>query len=165
MLHGNRLTGMVPIPETRLRRAGGRGARRPPQLAWLSPFVKAGVIAGMTSVILTSLLGQPADTAFVATIGLLPPFMQRCQSRFKTRTCPRSSRGVRAFIAPYFHSTCWRTLFPWHLLAFAVVCLGVLVLRYTRPDAHRPFRCHGHPSPAYWARSCAWHDGLSAAAT
>ena len=26
------------------------------------------------------------------------------------------------------------------LLAFAVVCAGVLVLRYTRPDAHRPFR-------------------------
>ncbi len=26
------------------------------------------------------------------------------------------------------------------LLAFAVVCLGVLVLRHTRPDVPRPFR-------------------------
>jgi len=26
------------------------------------------------------------------------------------------------------------------LVAFIVVCVGVLVLRYTRPDLHRPFR-------------------------
>lgn len=31
------------------------------------------------------------------------------------------------------------------LLAFAVVCIGVLVMRHTRPDVHRPFRV-----PAAW---------------
>ena len=31
------------------------------------------------------------------------------------------------------------------LLAFAVVCIGVLVMRFTRPDVHRPFRV-----PAAW---------------
>ena len=34
------------------------------------------------------------------------------------------------------------------LIAFIVVCLGVLILRYTRPDLERPFRV-----PAIWATS------------
>jgi len=62
-------------------------------------------------------------------------------SRFKTphvstlvTGCSRRHRGrisTRPAGGPYFHGI---------LLRFAVVCLGVLVLRYTRPDAHRPFR-------------------------
>jgi APA family basic amino acid/polyamine antiporter len=35
------------------------------------------------------------------------------------------------------------------LLAFTVVCIGVLVLRYTRPDVDRPFRV-----PAPWFTCC-----------
>jgi APA family basic amino acid/polyamine antiporter len=31
------------------------------------------------------------------------------------------------------------------LLAFATVCIGVLVLRYSKPEIHRPFRV-----PAVW---------------
>jgi APA family basic amino acid/polyamine antiporter len=59
------------------------------------------------------------------------------------------------------------------LLAFAVVCIGVLVLRYTRPDAPRPFRVPWAPvtcvlgavvclgmtyflSPATWMRLVIW---------
>ena len=82
-----------------------------PQLAWLSWFVKVGVIAGMTSVILTSLLGQPRILLSMADDGLLPKFMSRCHPRFKTPhvvhasspACsrPRSPRSSR--------STCWRT--------------------------------------------------------
>ena len=50
------------------------------------------------------------------------------------------------------------------LLAFATVCIGVLVLRYTRPDLPRPFRV-----PAPWfvcivgALICVAHDALAAA--
>ena len=43
-----------------------------PQLAWLGWIVKLGAIAGMTSVILMSLLGQPRILLSMAEDGLLP---------------------------------------------------------------------------------------------
>ena len=43
-----------------------------PQLAWLAPLVKLGAIAGMTSVILMSMLGQPRIFLAMADDGLLP---------------------------------------------------------------------------------------------
>ena len=74
-----------------------------PQLAWLSWFVKVGVIAGMTSVILTSLLGQPRILLSMADDGLLPPAMSRCHPRFKTPHVSTVITGVvAALIAAVF---------------------------------------------------------------
>jgi APA family basic amino acid/polyamine antiporter len=113
-----------------------------PQLSWLSAFVKVGAIAGMTSVILMSLLGQSRILLAMAEDGLLPPAMSRCHPRFKTPHIATVVTGVAAAL--------FAGLFPLDvlgelisigiLLAFAVVCIGVLVLRRTRPNEHRPFR-------------------------
>ena len=113
-----------------------------PQLAWLSPLLKIGVIAGMTSVILTSLLGQPRILLSMADDGLLPPTMSRCHPRFKTPHVSTVITGVfAALIAAVFPLDLLTDLISMGiLLAFAVVCIGVLVLRYTRPDTPRPFR-------------------------
>ena len=67
-----------------------------PQLRWLSWLVKVGVIAGMTSVILTSLLGQPRILLSMADDGLLPPYMSRCHPRFKTPHVSTVITGVLA---------------------------------------------------------------------
>src|SRR2546430_206544 len=122
--------------------------RRPPR-STLFPYttlfrsiLKVGVIAGMTSVILTSLLGQPRILLSMADDGLLPAAMSRCHPRFKTPHVSTLVTGVgAALIAAIFPLDVLADLISMGiLLAFAVVCLGVLVLRYTRPDAHRPFR-------------------------
>jgi len=78
----------------------------------------------------------------MADDGLLPPFMSRCHPRFKTPHVSTLVTGVfAALIAAVFPLDLLADLISMGiLLAFAVVCLGVLVLRYTRPDAHRPFR-------------------------
>jgi APA family basic amino acid/polyamine antiporter len=112
------------------------------QLDWLSPLLKIGVIAGMTSVILTSLLGQPRILLSMADDGLLPPVMSRCHPRFKTPHVSTVITGLfAAAIAAVFPLDLLTDLISMGiLLAFAVVCIGVLVLRYTRPDAPRPFR-------------------------
>src|SRR6185437_4894740 len=74
-----------------------------PQLTWLAPLLKIGVIAGMTSVILTSLLGQPRILLSMADDGLLPPFMSRCHPRFKTPHVSTIITGVfAALIAAVF---------------------------------------------------------------
>ena len=48
-----------------------------PALAWLRPIVKIGAIAGLTSVILVMLLGQPRIFYTMAKDGLLPPVIRR----------------------------------------------------------------------------------------
>jgi APA family basic amino acid/polyamine antiporter len=136
------LTGMVPFQKLDSDAPVAVALDAHPQLAWLSWFVKAGVIAGMTSVILTSLLGQPRILLSMADDGLLPPFMSRCHARFKTPHVSTVITGVfAALIAAVFPLDLLADLISIGiLLAFAVVCAGVLVLRYTRPDEYRPFR-------------------------
>jgi basic amino acid/polyamine antiporter, APA family len=136
------LTGMVPFQRLDSDAPVAVALDAHPQLAWLSWFVKAGVIAGMTSVILTSLLGQPRILLSMADDGLLPAYMSRCHSRFKTPHVATVITGVfAAAIAAVFPLDLLADLISIGiLLAFAVVCIGVLILRKTRPDAHRPFR-------------------------
>ena len=78
----------------------------------------------------------------MADDGLLPPSMSRCHPRFKTPHVSTVITGVgAAMIAGVFPLDVLADLVSIGiLLAFAVVCLGVLVLRRTRPDVHRPFR-------------------------
>jgi APA family basic amino acid/polyamine antiporter len=96
----------------------------------------------MTSVILTSLLGQPRILLSMADDGLLPAAMSRCHPRFKTPHVATVWTGVfAALIAGVFPLDVLADLISIGiLLAFAVVCAGVLVLRYTRPNEYRPFR-------------------------
>ena len=136
------LTGMVPFARLDSDAPVAVALDAHPQLSWLSWLVKVGVIAGMTSVILTSLLGQPRILLSMADDGLLPPTMSRCHARFKTPHVATVVTGVgAALIAAVFPLDVLADLISIGiLLAFAVVCVGVLVLRRTRPDAYRPFR-------------------------
>jgi basic amino acid/polyamine antiporter, APA family len=113
-----------------------------PQLQWLGVFVKIGAIVGMTSVVLGSLLGQPRILLAMADDGLLPPAIARCHPRFKTPHVATVVSGVIfALVAGVFPLDILADLISIGvLLAFAVVCMGVLILRRTRPDVPRPFR-------------------------
>jgi basic amino acid/polyamine antiporter, APA family len=136
------IIGLVPFHKLNVAAPVAVALDAHPQLAWLSWPVKLGVIAGMTSVILTSLLGQPRILLSMADDGLLPLSMARCHPRFKTPHVSTVITGLgAALIAGIFPLEVLADLVSIGiLLAFAVVCLGVLVLRHTRPDVHRPFR-------------------------
>jgi basic amino acid/polyamine antiporter, APA family len=113
-----------------------------PQLAWLGTLVKIGAIAGMTSVILMSMLGQPRIFLAMADDGLLPPAMRKVHPKYRT---PHVATAITVVLAALIAG-----LFPLNilgelismgiLLAFTVVCIGVLILRRTRPELPRPFR-------------------------
>jgi APA family basic amino acid/polyamine antiporter len=112
------------------------------QFGWISNIVKIGIIAGMTSVILMSLLGQPRIMLAMADDGLLPSGMSRCHPKHKTPHVATVVTGIfGAAVAGLFPLDALADLISIGiLLAFAVVCAGVLILRYTRPNHPRPFR-------------------------
>ncbi|MET0988664.1 MAG: amino acid permease [Steroidobacteraceae bacterium] len=136
------MTGMVPYQQLDAEAPVAVALDAHPQLAWLSGWLKIGAIVGMTSVILMSLLGQPRIILSMAEDGLVPPALSAVHAKFRT---PHIATLLTVIGAATIAG-----LFPLHvlgelisigiLLAFTIVCIGVLVLRYTRPDLQRPFR-------------------------
>jgi len=136
------MTGMVPYAHLNVDAPVAVALDAHPQLKWLGVFVKVGAIAGMTSVILISLLGQPRILLAMSDDGLLPPSISRVHPKFKTPHVATVWTGVIAALFAGFLPLDYlaELISIGILLAFMVVCIGVLVLRYKRPDAHRPFR-------------------------
>ncbi len=147
------MTGMVPFAKLNVDEPVAVALDAHPQLAWLGLFVKAGIIIGMTSVILTSLLGQPRILLSMADDGLLPPSMRKCHPRFKTPHVATAITGViAAAIAGVFPLDVLADLISIGiLLAFAVVCIGVLIMRKKRPDSPVPSASPGPRSPVFLA--------------
>jgi len=113
-----------------------------PGLAWLRPIVKIGAIAGLSSVILVMLLGQPRIFYTMSKDGLLPPLFAKVHPKFQTPWIASILTGIVAMlIAGFFPIGLLGELVSiGTLLAFVIVCGGVLMLRYTDPNIPRPFR-------------------------
>lgn len=136
------MTGMVPYTQLDVAAPVAVALDAHPQISWLGVLVELGAIIGMTSVILMSLLGQPRIFLAMADDGLLPPTMKKVHPTYRT---PHVATAIAVVIAAAIAG-----LFPLNvlgelisigiLLAFTVVCIGVLILRYTQPDRPRPFR-------------------------
>jgi APA family basic amino acid/polyamine antiporter len=113
-----------------------------PALFWLRPLIKIGAIAGLSSVILVMLMGQPRIFFSMSRDGLLPAGLSKVHKKYKTPHVTTIITGVTAMIiAGLFPISLLGELVSiGTLLAFVIVCLGVLVLRYKRPEIHRPFK-------------------------
>ncbi len=109
---------------------------------WGSLIVKLGSLAGLSTVMLVTMLGQSRVFYAMSRDGLLPRWAGAIHPRFRTPWI--SSIVVGLFVATF------SGLFPISalgqlvnigtLLAFVIVCAGVWVLRIKHPDINRPFK-------------------------
>ncbi len=153
------LTGLVPYPRLNDAAPVAAALEAHPQLLWLTIWVEIGALLGLTSVIITLIIPQARIWLTMSRDGLLPKVFGAVHPRFHT---PHVSTLITGILAAVIGG-----LMPIDILgelvsigtlvAFIVVCIGVLVLRYTRPDLIRPFRV-----PAVWLTSllgvgfCGW---------
>ncbi|WP_415434092.1 amino acid permease [Acetobacter orientalis] len=112
---------------------------------WLQLAIKIGIICGFTSVLMGLLLGQSRVFFAMSRDGLLPPMFSKTHPRFQTPWLSNLffmliTSILAAFlpISDLGHMTSIGTL-----LAFVLVCAGVMVLRRKAPNATRAFRVPG----------------------
>ncbi|MFO0633461.1 MAG: amino acid permease [Nannocystaceae bacterium] len=113
-----------------------------PALSWLAMLVDIGAIAGLASVVLVMLMGQPRIFFAMSRDGLLPPLFSHVHKRFQTPHVATIITGsVAALIAGLFPIGLLGELVSiGTLFAFVIVCAGVWVLRVRDPQAPRAFK-------------------------
>ena len=116
---------------------------------WLRPYIKmsgilikVGALAGLSSVVLVMLMAQPRIFYTMAKDGLLPPAFTVVHKKYKTPYITTIVTGAfAALIAGIFPIGVLGELVSiGTLLAFVIVCAGIIILRKTDPDAIRPFK-------------------------
>jgi basic amino acid/polyamine antiporter, APA family len=109
---------------------------------WLKPAIKLAIIGGYTSVILVMLLGQSRVFYSMSRDGLLPRIFSDIHPSFRT---PWRSNLLFMFFVSLFSAFAPLALVGQMtsigtLLAFVIVCIGIMVMRRTQPAVARPFR-------------------------
>lgn len=126
----------VDAPVSVAIKAGGE------QLAWLLPLVDIGAITGLSTVILISLYGQTRIFYSMARDGFLPNVFAAVDPKSKTPVTSTMIIGavVAAFAGLFPLDVLGDLVSVGTLLAFILVCIGVMALRVTKPNAKRPFK-------------------------
>lgn len=126
---------------------------------WASKIISTGAVAGLTTVVLVLMLGQARVLFAMSRDGLLPVALAKVHPRFGTPYRITIITGlfvaVLAGVVPL--SELSKLVSIGTLFAFVLVSAGVIILRRTRGDLHRPFRVPAVPwIPALSILSCVW---------
>src|ERR1700693_4972599 len=136
------LTGMVPSQDLGTAADPLAYALKATGMTSIAKVVALGAVFSMAAVLLVFQYGQPRIFFAMARDGLLPHWASKIHGKYRTPYVTTILTGV--FVALWsligdagetYDLTNIGTLF-----AFALVCIGVVVLRHTDPQRRRPFR-------------------------
>ena len=137
------LTGMVPTTRINVN-APVAEAFKSVGLNWAHFVVSIAALAGITSVLLVTILSQARILLAIARDGLLPQkFFGEVHPKFRTPWKATIATGIFVGIPAAFvplrilaELVSIGTLF-----AFVIVCVAVVIMRVRHPEAERPFKC------------------------
>ena len=140
------LLGIVPYPELNVPDPLAVGIDRT-GLKWLSPLVKVSALFGLFSTMLVQLLGQTRIFYSMSHDGLLPKAFSAVHPKYRTPYLSTAVTGIVVSIAAGLVpiAVLGQLVSMGTLLAFVLVCIGILILRRTSPEIPRPFRTPGLP--------------------
>jgi APA family basic amino acid/polyamine antiporter len=134
-------TGLVPYEQLKASDPLARALQVAglPQASWI---VSAGAVVSMAAVLLVFQYGQPRIFFAMARDGLLPPWAAKIHPKYRTPHVTTIITGVLVALGAAFadDAATYDLTNIGTLSAFALVCIGVLVLRIREPDRPRPFR-------------------------
>jgi APA family basic amino acid/polyamine antiporter len=111
-------------------------------MAVVKVLVTVGGLAALSSVMVVMMLAQPRIFLSMSKDGLLPAWAGRVHPRFRTPHISTLVTGVVVALAAGLTpiGTLGSLVSIGTLMAFVIVSIGIIVLRRSRPDLHRPFR-------------------------
>jgi len=141
------LTGMVPSDKINID-APVADAFMQVGLKWMQLVISVAAIAGITSVLLVTVLSQARILLAISRDGLLPEsFFGDVHPKFRTPW--KATIATGGFVAVLAALVPLRILAELvsigTLFAFVIVCISVLIMRKKYPEAERPFKCPGMP--------------------
>lgn len=147
------LTGIVYYPELNVSSPVSH-ALQLIGINWASALVATGVIAGLTTVMLVLYYGLTRIILAISNDGLLPSFFAKVDEHTHTPVRTTVLCGlVMSVMAGFIPLGILAELVNiGTLAAFVMVCIGVIILRYTAPDMHRPFKIHSVLPCRFWGR-------------
>ncbi|MEK7235049.1 MAG: amino acid permease, partial [Nitrospirota bacterium] len=109
---------------------------------WGAAIVAIGAVAGITSVLVVMMLGQIRVFFAMSRDHLLSPWLSTVHPRYGTPHYATILTGIGvatlAALIPIGDAADMTNIGT--LFAFVLVCIGVVILRYTKPNQPRPFR-------------------------
>ncbi len=150
------LTGVVPYTDLNVPSPVAHALQQL-GINWASALISTGVIAGLTTVMLVLYYGLTRIILAMSRDGLLSSLFDHVH--------PSTQTPVRIIVVCGLVIATMAGLMPLNTLAelvnigtlaaFVLVCLGVIVLRISKPDMHRPFRApFGYTLPVLGMLSC-----------
>ena len=141
------ITGLAPYGSLNNDAPVARALAAVPSLSWLKQLVNVGVTIGLGSTILSLLYGQSRIFYAMSRDGLLPPMFGKVNPKTRTPIWGTVITSVAAgLVGGLFPiSVLGELVSMGTLLAFALICGGVLYLRVTQPNLPRTFK-----TPLVW---------------
>ncbi len=136
------LVGMVPYAQLNVNAPVAYAMEAVHAPAFVRVLIDLGAVLGLASVILVMLLGQSRVFYSMSRDGLLGKWGARVHPKYRTPYLSTVFTGVAVGLATGILplQLLGQLVNIGTLLAFVLVCAGVLILRKTRPDLERPFR-------------------------